>query len=50
MEGNHPLHQVKPISLQKWLELIDVANIWIYFKLSKTCLTAFVAISGETDI
>ena len=35
MEGNHPLHQVKPISLQKRLELIDMANIWIYLNYPK---------------
>lgn len=50
-EGNHPLSQVKPISYhQKVRELIDSAKLILYFRLSNTCLTAFVAISGVTVI
>ncbi len=47
-EGNHPLSQVKPISYQKCRGLIDNAKLVLYFRLSNTLRTAFVAISGVT--
>lgn len=48
--GTTPPPKVKPIRPFKWKELTDNAKLAFYFKLSKTSLTAFVAISGVTEI
>ncbi len=46
-EGNHPLAKVKPIKPVVPRD-IDTAKITLYFRLSKTFLTASVAIAGVT--
>lgn len=46
--GNHPAAKVKPINTSVELTIIDIAKIYIYFKLSKTNLIASDAMSGVT--